>query len=203
MTSGWLGRTSSSPKWEAGFPTRALKSTPREQLFLANEPQRELKLQALRIGELGITAIPNEVFAITGLKLKAQSPLQPTFNIELANGADGYIPPPEQHKLGGYTTWSARTAGLEEQAEPKITEAVLGLLEKVAGRKRQPVVESHGPYAEAVLASKPVAYWRLNEFAPPAAIDATGQGHDAKYEDGVAMYLPVPAVEGRRDFRSA
>lgn len=25
-------------------------------------------------------------------------------NIELANGAEGYIPPPEQHKLGGYTT---------------------------------------------------------------------------------------------------
>ena len=58
----------------------------REQLFLAAEPERELKLQAVRIGGLGIAAIPNEVYAITGLKLKAQSPLRPTFNIGLANG---------------------------------------------------------------------------------------------------------------------
>jgi hypothetical protein len=97
----------------------------REQFFLHEDPVRELKLQALRIGDLGITAIPNEGFAITGLKLKAQSPLQPTFNIELANGAEGYIPPPEQHRLGGYTTWPARTAALEIEAEPRIVEALL------------------------------------------------------------------------------
>ena len=58
-------------------------------------------------------------------------------NIELANGSEGYIPPPEQHALGGYTTWPARTAGLEVQAEPKIVAALLGLLEQVAGRPRR------------------------------------------------------------------
>ena len=105
-----------------------------EQIVLAAEPQRELKLQAVRIGDVAIAAIPDEVFAITGLKLKLQSPLPNTFNIELANGAEGYIPPPEQHKLGGYTTWAARTAGLEVEAEPKIVEAVLKLLEEVAGQ---------------------------------------------------------------------
>ncbi len=100
----------------------------KEAILLHEEPQRELKLQVIRIGELGITAIPNEVFAITGLKIKAQSPFETTMNIELANGSEGYIPPPEQHVLGGYTTWPARTAGLEVQAEPTIVEAVLGLL---------------------------------------------------------------------------
>ena len=109
----------------------------KEAIFLHDEPRRELKLQAIRIGELGIAAIPNEVFAITGLKIKAQSPFETTMNIELANGSEGYIPPPEQHALGGYTTWPARTAGLEVQAEPKIVEAVLGLLEQVAGKPRR------------------------------------------------------------------
>jgi len=164
----------------------------REQLYLAAEPERELKLQAVRIGGLGITAIPNEAYAVTGLKLKAQSPLRPTFNIELANGADGYIPPPEQHKLGGYTTWAARTAGPEPQAEPRIVETVLGLLEKVSGEKRRPVGDEHGPCAKAVLAAKPLAYWRMNEFAPPTAFDASGNGNDASYdwERGVAFHLP-------------
>src|SRR5439155_16631688 len=91
-----------------------------EALSLHARPMAELKIQALRIGDLGIAALPNEVYALTGLKIKAMSPLQPTCNIELANGAEGYIPPPVQHKLGGYTTWVARTAGLEVQAEPKI-----------------------------------------------------------------------------------
>ena len=35
----------------------------KEAIFLHEEPERELKLQAIRIGELGITAIPNEVYA--------------------------------------------------------------------------------------------------------------------------------------------
>ncbi len=62
-----------------------------EAIDLHNNPTAELKLQAIRIGDLGITALPDEVYGITGLKLKGRSPLQPTFNIELANGAEGYI----------------------------------------------------------------------------------------------------------------
>ncbi len=168
----------------------------REQMYLAAEPRRELKLQAVRIGELGIAAIPNEVFGITGLKIKAQSPLRPTFNIELANGAEGYIPPPEHHVLGGYTTWPARTAGLEVNAEPKIVEAVLGLLEKVAGARRRAVVESNGAYAKAVLARKPLAYWRGNEFSGPKAVDATRRGNDGVYGDGIVFYLEGPESAG-------
>jgi neutral ceramidase len=99
-------------------------------------PTRELKLQAIRIGDLGIAAIPCEVYGSTGLAIKAASPLQTTMNISLANGCEGYIPPPEQHKLGGYTTWRARTSCLEELAEPKIKATVVGLLVEVATTHR-------------------------------------------------------------------
>jgi hypothetical protein len=163
-----------------------------EQIYLDKEPDRELKLQAVRIGELGITAIPNEVFALTGLKIKAQSPLEPTFNISLANGAEGYIPPPEQHALGGYTTWPARTAALEVQAEPKIVEAVLKLLEEVSGKSRRQVEEPADGYAKAVLASKPVAFWRLDEMSGNTPRDATGHGHTATIDGGHALYLNGP-----------
>ena len=177
----------------AGAPPRNQQEVyAREQILIAAEPERELKLQAVRIGNLGIAAIPNEVFAITGLKIKAQSPLPATFNIELANGAEGYIPPPEQHALGGYTTWPARTAGLLPEAEPRIVEAVLGLLEKAAGRPRRPVADPGGPYVKAVLAGGPAAYWRGCEFAGPAAKDVSGNGNNAVYEGGVAFYLDGP-----------
>ena len=168
----------------------------REQLLLAEEPRRELKLQALRLGDLGITALPNEVYAITGLKIKAQSPLQPTFNIELANGSEGYIPPPEQHKLGGYTTWEARTAALEVGAEPKIVSTLLERLEEVSGRQRRIVKEEHGPYSQAVLTSEPLLYLRLDEFQGSLALDETGHDHHGVYEDGVALYLEGPLSPG-------
>ncbi len=157
-----------------------------EALHLHQRQSTELILQALRIGDLGITAIPNEVFAITGLKIKAQSPLQPTFNIELANGAEGYIPPPEQHKLGGYTTWPARTAGLEVEAEPRIVEQLLRLLESVSRKERRGIPQLTDV---RVLQSKPVAYWPLSDFSGPFAKNAIAEAADARFEGGVAFYL--------------
>ena len=170
----------------------------REALYLHEEPARELKLQAIRIGAGAIAAIPNEVYGLTGLKIKARSPLVPTINITLANGCEGYVPPPEQHVLGGYTTWPARTAGLERGAEPAIVATVLDLLEQVSGERRRRVTDPGGPFVQAVLGSKPVAYWRLDEMAGRRARDAGGKGHHGEYEDGVAFHLPGPACPGLR-----
>jgi hypothetical protein len=86
----------------------------------------------LRIGDLGIAAVPCEVFAATGLEIKASSPLKPTFLIELANGYNGYLPTPEQHAWGGYETWPARSSYLEVDAAPRIRDGVLDLLASVA-----------------------------------------------------------------------
>jgi hypothetical protein len=162
----------------------------REALILHERQNTELTLQAIRIGDLTIAALPNEVFALTGLKLKAQSPGAAHFNIELANGAEGYIPPPEQHVLGGYTTWPARTAGLEVQAEPKIVEALLSALEEVTGRPRRALCDEHGAYAQAVLAARPAAYWRLNDTTGNEAANAVPGARPARLSPGFAWYLP-------------
>jgi hypothetical protein len=114
-----------------------LKSLPevyaRETVLLASYPARvKAKLQAVRVGELGIVSSPCETFTETGLEIKKKSPLKPTFTIELANGYNGYLPTPEQHKLGGYETWRARSSYLEVDASVKITAALLELLNAVA-----------------------------------------------------------------------
>lgn len=160
----------------------------REQIYLHEEPVRELKLQVIRLGELAIAAIPNEVFAITGLKIKGHSPFSRTFTIELANGAEGYIPPPELFPLGGYTTWPARTAALEVDAETRITEAVVVMLERLAGKRRRPIEEPAGPHAKAVLRSRPAAWWRFSEISGTTARDQVG-GRDGVYQTGYALYL--------------
>jgi putative membrane-bound dehydrogenase-like protein len=198
-------RTPSQGRREWARPINAarLDRPPRNQVevyaqqveWIHENPTAEVVLQAVRIGELGITAIPNEVYGITGLKLKRQSPLAATFNLELANGATGYIPPPEQHRLGGYTTWPARTAGLEEQAEPLVVETLLSLLETVAEKKRRAIVNPDSPYSEAVISKKPIAYWRLDDMTSTRVEDATGENH-ARQQGAIALFLPGPNGSG-------
>ena len=87
-----------------------------------------IQLQALRLGDLGISAIPFETFTETGLELKDRSPCGDTFTIELANGSYGYLPTPEQHRLGGYETWLGSNY-VEEDATTKIVTTLLELFE--------------------------------------------------------------------------
>lgn len=103
-----------------------------ETVQLADYPdQVPVLLQALRLGDLSITAIPCEVFVEIGLELKQKSPLKPNFTISLANGYNGYLPTPEHHALGGYETWRAKSSYLEVDASPRITAALLDLLKKL------------------------------------------------------------------------
>jgi len=116
---------------ESKLPRRA-KAYAEFAVRLAEMPPTEdIILQAIRIGDVGITSVPCEVFAEIGLDIKEQSPLKPTFTIELANGWNRYLPTPRQHRLGGYETWLG-TNMLEIQASEKIVHVVLDLLRDVS-----------------------------------------------------------------------
>lgn len=106
----------------------------RETVQMADYPDRvTLILQALRLGDLAITAIPCEVFVEIGLELKAKNPFPASFTISLANGYNAYLPTPAQHALGGYETWRAKSSYLETNASPQITAVLFDLL---AGLKK-------------------------------------------------------------------
>ncbi|MGM0487835.1 MAG: neutral/alkaline non-lysosomal ceramidase N-terminal domain-containing protein [Planctomycetota bacterium] len=117
---------------EAKKPHRWTPIFAREALELSEYPPRyEIVLQAIRIGDIRIAAIPCEVFGETGLAIKQRSPAPRTFVMELANGYSGYLPTPEQHRWGGYETWPARSSHLEVDAEPKIRAEALRLLQQL------------------------------------------------------------------------
>ena len=118
---------------QAPTPHRWTRIYAAEAFHLAKFPAtKRVRLQALRIGQLGIAAAPCEVFAETGLAIKSASPHAATFTIELANGYGGYLPSPEQHEFGGYETWPARSSFLEAAAEPRIRTELIRLLENVS-----------------------------------------------------------------------
>ncbi len=181
---------------EGETPKNRTEVYAREQLILHERQSTEIVVQAIKLGDYSIATTPNETYALTGLKLKAFSPASYTMVIELANGGDGYIPPPEQHLLGGYNTWAARSAGLEIAAEPKIVEQALLLIEETRGEPRRDFRLSHGTLAKNLLAEKPLAYWRTDEMAGPRAFDSTPHRNDGIYEDGVIFYLEGPDSAG-------
>ncbi|NQV28682.1 MAG: neutral/alkaline non-lysosomal ceramidase N-terminal domain-containing protein [Rhodopirellula sp.] len=87
------------PRLAQNYARQVVRAAEREEDSLT------VIVQAIRIGDLAVCAIPFETFVEIGLELKDRSPFPQTMVIGLANGRYGYLPTPEQHRLGGYETW--------------------------------------------------------------------------------------------------
>jgi hypothetical protein len=88
------------------------------------EQKMEVPLHYLRIGGIGIGAMPVEVFAETGLEFRKKAPLPGSFMIGMAHDYLGYLPTPRQLELGGYETWPG-TNHLEAKASGVLLETLL------------------------------------------------------------------------------
>ena len=65
------------------------------------------EIQVIRLGSAAFVGMPAEPFVETGLKIKLESPFDPTFVVGAANGMVGYAPPPEHYARGGYECTTA------------------------------------------------------------------------------------------------
>ena len=84
-------------------------STPeiREAMKILRIDQRdgellEAEVQAFGIGDVGIVALPGEIFVELGLSIKEQSPFKHTFILTLSNHSIGYVPTREAFPQGAY-----------------------------------------------------------------------------------------------------
>jgi hypothetical protein len=98
-------------------------------------PTIDVVVQTHRIGDLAVAAMPFEVFAEIGLELKQRSPIQPLMNISIANGSHGYLPTPDQHRLGGYETWIGVNK-VQLDASVKMVDALVEMLGELNTEKR-------------------------------------------------------------------
>ncbi len=125
-------------KWARAVQAKEIKpmstsrySTYRTVLAYASPempPTIDVVVQTHRIGDLAVAAMPFEVFAEIGLELKQRSPIQPLMNISIANGSHGYLPTPEQHRLGGYETWIGVNK-VQLNASVKLVDALIEMLD--------------------------------------------------------------------------
>lgn len=87
------------------------------------------EIQALRINDSALVALPGEVFVEIGLAIKRRSPFKRTFVIGYANDIHpSYIPTTESYKEGGY---EPRWAKVDRGADKVIEDEAVSLLEEL------------------------------------------------------------------------
>jgi len=63
---------------------------------------REVEIQLLKIGDLGLVGLPGEIFVEIGTAIKEQSRIENLFVVSQANGSSGYVPIAVAYDQGGY-----------------------------------------------------------------------------------------------------
>jgi len=112
------------PRKAQNYARQTIRAHEREEDYL------EVTLQAIRIGDFAVVGIPFETFVEIGLDIKDRSPFEKTMVIGLANGRHGYLPTPEQHRLGGYETWLG-TNVVQKDASVILTDRFLDMLQQL------------------------------------------------------------------------
>lgn len=76
-------------------------------------------LQAIRIGDVAIAAVPGEVFSEIALAVKQRSPATTTLFAGYSNGIISYLPTADEYPYGGYECdYAHHSYGLVEQVAP-------------------------------------------------------------------------------------
>jgi hypothetical protein len=85
-------------------------------------------LQAMRIGDVYIAAVPAEYFTVLGLEIKRRSPHRNTFVFGLSNDYIGYVPNRIGYEQGGYQTWMGLHSFVERGTGEAIAEECVKML---------------------------------------------------------------------------
>lgn len=87
-----------------------------------------VRLSALKIGDIAITAVSGEVFNQISVRMRIRSPYPNTFMVTHCNGSSGYLVTEEAYSIGGYEVSSTRA---KTGAEKAIIENLLDMIEKL------------------------------------------------------------------------
>ncbi len=89
-------------------------------------------LQAIRIGELALVAIPAQIFTRIGMEMKQWSPARRTMVVELANTrVTSYVPTADQVERGAYGSRPIVSRWLSTDTGRRMIDAVLVMLQEL------------------------------------------------------------------------
>lgn len=108
----------------------AVSLTDHEQSRQSN-PNVDVAIQVIRIGNIAIVGIPGEPFVEMQLHIKANSPVRHTFVAHNTNAFAGYIPTRSAFAAGGYETWPCYWSRLAPEAFELLCDEAVAVLRDV------------------------------------------------------------------------
>jgi len=103
----------------------------REEMRTQQGQARETYLQAMRIGDVAIVAVPAEYFTVLGIEIKRRSPFANTVVTELSNDWIGYVGDRKGYERGGYQTWFGYHSYCEIGTGEAIVDEVVRMLDEL------------------------------------------------------------------------
>ncbi|MGI6083466.1 MAG: neutral/alkaline non-lysosomal ceramidase N-terminal domain-containing protein [Limnochordia bacterium] len=109
----------------------------------ADDSRIPFEITTLHLGDLGVVALPGEIFVETGLMLQQRSPFPKTLVLSMANQLTGYLPTRTAFWEGGY---EASVTRMSERSESLVVDQANHLLIQLweAGLKREKGKEASG-----------------------------------------------------------
>jgi len=117
--------------WETATTIEEFYALELQKYESLGETETDVELQAVALDSVALMGIPCEVFTELGLDIKRGSPFDKTFIVELANGAEGYLPTTKALEEGGYETLLARSSKLAAGSGETIVQESLKLLQNL------------------------------------------------------------------------
>lgn len=127
------GQKISAAEWNVRAHNLA-RATLRFAEFQRQSPVIPVEVQALRIGESVLIAIPGELFAALGATIIEQSPAQHTFVLTYCNDYLGYFPTLVAYEHGGYETVPGWANQLEPDTGERLVAEAVALAHEVMGK---------------------------------------------------------------------
>ncbi len=122
----------------------------------AKQPYYDYEIQAFKLGQTAIVAMPGEPFVEAQLKMKLNSPVRHTYIAHMSNGYVGYIPTKNAFNGGGYETWNAGWSQLVHEALDMIADRTVQLLNELYAKKTAALAGTVGevwPQSHAKIAA--------------------------------------------------
>ena len=127
-----LAALKDAPEWEkyqAGARLRRFEDLLKKWKKPVDPTPLQVEMQALRIGDVVLIAMPGEPFAEIGAAIRAKSPFPATMFCGYSNGKGGdYMPIASEYKYGGY---EVERSPYGPGAADKVTAAAIALAQQV------------------------------------------------------------------------
>ncbi len=105
------------------------------QMLQSGGTEEEMRLDAFRVGDLGVVCVPAETFVEIGFAIKSSSLFSKTWVTSITSAYTGYLPTKDAFDQGGYEVRTCGWSKWSKDADKAVANGAVELLNELANKK--------------------------------------------------------------------